>query len=331
MKTLAWWQVFFVMATTLALISWIKQDSLADYWQQSYQSNGVWAQLSGYPAWQQGRSLAVDGKVFTAQLHAVNNQSNQLLNDNFYAETLQKRAQALEFAKEQRRLTEQQRLADAKPKNIEQIILAKEQKVFFMGDSLMQGVAPWVMKSLQNDYGVESINLSKQSTGLSYNTFFDWPKTVEDTLDSDPSIGLLVVFLGPNDPWAVPDPDNKAKVVEFDTPRWQTLYHAKMQRVLDAAHAHGVSVIWVTPPNAKKAKLHAHMIALRRIIADGIDPTQVLLMNGQSLLGDNQDDYFDSLMIGGKPTKVRTADGIHFTTEGQKRVAAAIADKIVVQ
>lgn len=68
----------------------------------------------------------------------------------------------------------------------------------------MQGVAPFVQKHLKQEYGVQSVNLSKQSTGLSYPNFFDWPKTIEQTLQKEPDIHVLVVFLGPNDPWDFP-------------------------------------------------------------------------------------------------------------------------------
>ncbi len=59
----------------------------------------------------------------------------------------------------------------------------------------MQGVAPFVQKSLKQQYGIESANLSKQSTGLSYPSFFDWPKTIEETLKKHPEISVLAVFL----------------------------------------------------------------------------------------------------------------------------------------
>ena len=42
----------------------------------------------------------------------------------------------------------------------------------------------------------------------------------------------MVVFLGPNDAWDVPDPDNRAKVVKFGTPRWQEVYTGHIQRIL---------------------------------------------------------------------------------------------------
>ncbi len=67
----------------------------------------------------------------------------------------------------------------------------------------MQGAAPFVQKSLKQQYGIESANLSKQSTGLSYPSFFDWPKTIEETLKKHPEISVLAVFLA-NDPWDFP-------------------------------------------------------------------------------------------------------------------------------
>ena len=69
---------------------------------------------------------------------------------------------------------------------------------------MMQGVAPFVERSLKKQYGIQSVNLSKQSTGLSYPKFFDWPNTIEQTLKQQTDIRLLVVFLGPNDPWDFP-------------------------------------------------------------------------------------------------------------------------------
>jgi len=55
----------------------------------------------------------------------------------------------------------------------------------------MQGVAPHVQKHLQQGYQIKSVNLSKQSTGLSYPGFFDWPKTIQETLASGRNIKIL--------------------------------------------------------------------------------------------------------------------------------------------
>ena len=69
----------------------------------------------------------------------------------------------------------------------------------------MQGVAPHVQKWLSETYGIKTINLSKQSTGLTYPGFFNWPQTIGNTLATNPQIKILVMFLGPNDPWDIPE------------------------------------------------------------------------------------------------------------------------------
>lgn len=113
----------------------------------------------------------------------------------------------------------------------------------------MQGVAPFVQKHLKQEYGVQSVNLSKQSTGLSYPNFFDWPKTIEQTLQKEPDIRVLVVFLGPNDPWDFP---MGKKYLKFASPEWEAEYLNRVRRILDAASAHDVQVIWLGIPYMKK-------------------------------------------------------------------------------
>jgi len=60
------------------------------------------------------------------------------------------------------------------------IPLNANDRILLVGDSLMQGLAPHLITSLKRKYQVESMDLSKHSTGLTYPAFFDWPATVED-------------------------------------------------------------------------------------------------------------------------------------------------------
>lgn len=330
------WQMVLILWLSVGLISWLKQQSLSDYWQQTYHNNTPWVKLGSLPFWSTGATPleSIFSNKPLVLTTTVNQSVNEALNQQFYADVLaQKQALLAQKQAEQiqrLKIQQAQKLATATPKVLKSVHIDPTEKVFFVGDSLMQGVAPWVMKELKASYGIESINLSKQSTGLSYDKFLNWPATVEQTFQQNPDIGLMVVFLGPNDPWAVPDPDNKGVYVDFDTPRWHTLYHQKMQKLLDSAKDNNADVIWVTPPNAKKTKLHNNMIALRNIITSGLPNTDVLVINGQLVLGEDELGYSDSLMIEGKLTKVRSGDGIHFTSAGQQHVAQAILQKIHV-
>ncbi len=337
-KHLTTWQVGLILLLSIMLVSWLKQDKLSEYWQQTYQNNVGWEQLNQIPYWQTGSIL--EKSIYTEGMFAwidyFNKHGNEYVNQTFYADVLlQRQKQAEEQALQQAKLLAQQKEAERlakEPPAVTKMVLMPNQKVFFAGDSLMQGVAPWVMRELQSKYQIHSIDLSKQSTGLSYSSFFDWPATIEKTLQENPDVGVLVVFLGANDPWDVPDPDNKGgKYIQFNSPRWQELYAQKIQRILTTAKQNNVQVLWVTPPTMKKDKLNEQMKILTDIYHNKIAKNQALVIDSRTMLVSDPataDNFSDSLLIDEKITKVRTADGIHFTVAGQKLIAQHIMTHI---
>ncbi|AZS51404.1 DUF459 domain-containing protein [Entomomonas moraniae] len=205
------------------------------------------------------------------------------------------------------------------------LLIEKGQKVFFVGDSLMQGVAPHAMRILLKQHGIESINLSKQSTGLSYPKFYNWPEVAKDTFIKNPDIKLMVVFMGPNDPWDFPVARSK-RFFKFKTPEWEGVYRARIQQLINAATDHGAKVLWVGAPNVKSDKLNEGMIYLNTIYLSQVTIAKQHYTISNDVLGmfDNKFVKFMQIPNRGNVT-LRTDDGTHFTTIGQKR----IADKII--
>ena len=224
---------------------------------------------------------------------------------------------------------------EAAPQNkalLEQIPLQAGDKVLLIGDSLMQGVAPFVQQTLQRQYNINSINLSKQSTGLSYPDFFNWPAEVEKTLAADKSIKAVVVFLGPNDPWDFPDPEqgSKAPYLKFKSKAWEAVYRARISRIVESAQKHDAGVIWLGLPFMKPEKLNEQMLYLDGIMRSEMRdkgifvPTKYILTGGAPT-------YVDTIMLEGKSVRVRSKDGIHFTPTGQRQIAIAIMRRLHMQ
>ncbi|MGC5699432.1 DUF459 domain-containing protein [Pseudomonas sp. NFXW11] len=206
--------------------------------------------------------------------------------------------------------------------------LATGDEVFFVGDSLMQGVAPHMANTLRKRYNVKSLNLSKQSTGLAYPSFFNWPKTVESTLASNPNIRLMVIFLGPNDPWDMPVAKGKP-FLRFKTPDWEVTYRQRIDSILDTAQAHNVQVIWVGPPNMEKAKLSTAMAYLSDLYKSQIELYHQHFVSANEILGYQSDEFSYYRTTGdGKKVKTRVDDGVHFTTTGQKLIAERVISLI---
>lgn len=205
------------------------------------------------------------------------------------------------------------------------LLIEKGQKVFFVGDSLMQGVAPHAMRALLKQHGIESINLSKQSTGLSYPKFYNWPEVARDTFIKNPDIKLMVVFMGPNDPWDFPVARSK-RFFKFKTPEWEGVYRTRIQQLINAATDHGAKVLWIGAPNVKGDRLNEGMIYLNTIYQSQVSIAKQHYTISNDVLGmfDNKFVKFMQVPNKGNVT-LRTDDGTHFTTIGQKR----IADKII--
>ncbi|AWM78966.1 hypothetical protein DKL61_00505 [Gammaproteobacteria bacterium ESL0073] len=214
---------------------------------------------------------------------------------------------------------------ELEPKEDSRLLIEKGQKVFFVGDSLMQGVAPHAMRILLKQHGIESINLSKQSTGLSYPKFYNWPEVAKDTFIKNPDIKLMVVFMGPNDPWDFPVARSR-RFFKFKTPEWEGVYRARIQQLINAATDHGAKVLWVGAPNVKSDRLNEGMIYLNTIYQSQVTIAKQHYTISNDVLGmfDNKFVKFMQIPNRGNVT-LRTDDGTHFTTIGQKR----IADKII--
>lgn len=214
---------------------------------------------------------------------------------------------------------------ELEPKEDSRLLIEKGQKVFFVGDSLMQGVAPHAMRILLKQHGIESINLSKQSTGLSYPKFYNWPEVAKDTFIKNPDIKLMVVFMGPNDPWDFPVARSK-RFFKFKTPEWEGVYRARIQQLINAATDHGAKVLWVGAPNVKSDRLNEGMIYLNTIYQSQVTIAKQHYTISNDVLGMFDDKFVKFMQIPNRGNvTLRTDDGTHFTTIGQKR----IADKII--
>jgi len=336
-----------LILTLLALgMLWLMQGSLAVYVQQQYHRPTPLAELQHAPGWSMGKNLwgALEGA--NAAVHdgagAASNalrgwlNAHVVLTSRYWPKLRQERAR---IAREKREAQRQYRQALARDAALAERIrvrnyltLAAPGKVLFAGDSLMQGVAPPFQRSLRVEHGIDSINLGRQSTGLAYPSAFDWPQTIEDTLAADASIRLLVVMLGPNDPWDMPDPEHPGgRYLKFETPQWEAVYRARVARILDAARAHDASVLWIGAPAMKRGQLDAQMAWLMPVIRDEVTRHGAVFVDTRPLLSVPGQPWSDAIPVGGVMTKMRSGDGIHFTPAGQNYIARHVQAMLTIK
>ncbi|EFE09342.1 SGNH/GDSL hydrolase family protein [Citrobacter youngae] len=209
----------------------------------------------------------------------------------------------------------------------EKVVLPAGKKVLMIGDSMMEGVAPQIISLLKKEHQIGGVNLSKRSTGLAYPSFFNWPKTTENALVREPDIGLLIVFMGPNDPWDMPSERNR-HFLKFKSAEWESEYRQRIERILASAQQRNIPVIWALPPVMRKSKLNAGVSYLDTLYASEVSNSGGVTVDVNTLFGYKDNHYSPNAVIDGKKMRVRADDGIHYSPEGQRLIARAILTKI---
>ncbi|WP_369309734.1 GDSL-type esterase/lipase family protein [Providencia rettgeri] len=352
-------QVLFIVLVTGLLLIWLNQGSLERFWQQKYHQDTPWAKMAGQPIWDYGAYLhdgvLEAGSIFvyhasgqkaqeekeTAQFALENQGKKRVFPADFqvglrflHGYTYPAESLSVTFPELLKRPQAREKLKSVNfggftVKNNQPIVakhianIEKGQQVLFAGDSMMQGVAPHVKNMLLKKYNIDSINLSKQSTGLAYPRFFNWPQTIAKALNDNPNIKVLVVFLGPNDPWDMP-PQTGYKYIKFKSEEWENIYRERINDIISTARQHNVDVIWVGPPNMRKNTLSDGMKFLRSLYQSEVENNGEIYFSVNDVFKYKGDTYSDYIGDESSTIKLRSGDGIHFSGKGQQIIAEKV-------
>ncbi|EJW9581416.1 DUF459 domain-containing protein [Campylobacter coli] len=203
----------------------------------------------------------------------------------------------------------------------------KGDEFLFIGDSLMQGVAIALNRDLI-DLGLKANDLSKQNTGLSYKSYFDWAKATKEAFAKNPNIKYLVVLLGANDPWDI----KKGGVYHrFGSDSWIDIYTYRVNEIINIAKQHHAKILWFEIPPVKKNELNEKIQILNKIYSEEILKNKQIFINTKLFFSVN--DEFSTYIKNenNKSIKMRTDDGIHFTSNGSKEMSKLLLQHITIK
>ena len=197
-------------------------------------------------------------------------------------------------------------------------------RVLFAGDSMMQGLAPFVIASLKKTYpdGYFS-DQSKQSTGLTVKRYFDWPTKIRDEVLKQ-NFDTLVIFLGPNDPWDIYE-DGKRYI--FPSDNWIEKYRSRVAEVLEFSKEHKVTVVWVGLPNMRDDRVKQGAIVENEVFREETKKFGYDYFPTEPIIG-SLDEPFHKHIDDPEKGKVaiRADDGIHFTPTGLRMISRDLVE-----
>lgn len=343
----------YVFLFTGALLIWMHQDSLETYWQQSYHRPPPWQPLKTTAIWQVGSRvhaataiawqsfrLEISGmpiKAATAAPLEISEPVIQIASTALVDITVQPkndcRCAAMTLPVDGRQVEPAEKhsvevISQPVVQFKQYVNISEGQRVFFAGDSMMQGVAPHLAVRLRREYGLSSIDLSRQSTGLAYPKSFNWPATIAQTLEENPDIKLLAIFLGPNDPWDMPS-GKGGKYLRYSSPEWEALYRSRIRDIISSAQRRNVDIIWVSSPYMRRKKLSSQVSYLNELYESEVLQAGEVFLSSNQVFKYPEATYSDYMGDGSLKQKMRSGDGIHFTLSGQRTLADALFELIV--
>lgn len=191
--------------------------------------------------------------------------------------------------------------------------------VLVLGDNLAEWLAFGVERAFEDVPEIGVTDKTRLSSGLVRSEFYDWAKAIPEILVHETKVDFIVMMLGSN--------DRQALRVERDTfeprsERWRELYIQRVDAAMLALKARGVPVYWVGMPPLRGQRASADMAYLNDIYKERAARNGVTYVDVWNGFVDEQGQYSQfGPDFAGQIRRLRTADGVHFTSAGARKLA----------
>ncbi len=192
-------------------------------------------------------------------------------------------------------------------------------QVAVFGDSLASYLGKGVDEAFSDSADVAVIDRSKGDSGLVRKDVVDWAKSAEDFLKANPKLSYALMMIGVNDRQAIRDGDQS---VEALSDRWRELYAARVDAVIKPFTDAKVPLIWVGLPPVRSDSLTRDYGSINDLVRERVQKAgQTFVDIWQGFVDDRNRFTANGPDVEGQEARLRTADGIHFTSAGARKVA----------
>ena len=194
-------------------------------------------------------------------------------------------------------------------------------RVLVTGDSLTEELGPTIANTAPAT--VHARTDTRYGTGLVRPDFFDWAAHARQQLATD-NPEVVVVALGANDGQGITMPSGA--VLPAGSPQWVAEYQRRAEVVLGIWTDGGKRrVYWASLPPARSSRMNSLFDQLNGAVAAAarmVPGAKFLDLTAQLSDHGHYDDYLRSST--GQTVLARTRDGVHYTLDGARIVAAPI-------
>lgn len=198
--------------------------------------------------------------------------------------------------------------------------------VLVLGDNLAEWLAYGLGPAFEDVPELGIIDRSRLASGLTRPDVLDWAKAVPETFAGIAKIDFVVMLVGSNDRQAL---RLERETVDPEDERWRGLYAERVDQVMQAMKARGVPVYWVGVPPLRGQRLSTHMQLLNAIYKERAERNGATFVDVWNGFVDEHGNYTQfGPDFAGQIRRLRTADGVHFTTAGARKLALFLEQEL---
>lgn len=191
--------------------------------------------------------------------------------------------------------------------------------VMVLGDSLAEMLAGGIDEAFGDNLDVAILRKTRADSGLVRADHFDWPKAVTELLASPERVTHVVMLLGANDRQPLREGDVSHEPL---SPRWRELYMQRIDAVARTLAERRIPLVWVGAPPMRNERLSSDMIAINDLLRERVQANGGVYVDLWEPFVDSENRFtVTGPDINGQPTRLRTADGVHFTKAGARKAA----------
>jgi uncharacterized protein len=201
--------------------------------------------------------------------------------------------------------------------------------VAVIGDSLAENLAPGLSDALSERPEVGLVREIRSGVGLLKENKTSWRQVSDEILARNPPVAAAVVFIGPTDDPPAPkkkkaENETAPSALATTTP-WMDEYAAKVDELALAFRQKNIPLLWVGLPPVEDAKTTAEYLQLNDLVRQRVAALGGTFIDvWEGFVNEEEAFTVQGPNIEGRVVRLRTADGLHFTKAGARKIGHAV-------
>ncbi len=210
----------------------------------------------------------------------------------------------------------------AKQKPEPEIIVAPKdpsaKSVLVVGDFIGKGLAEGLNTVFADNPKVRIVDRTSNASGFVREDHFDWPGQIGELVIAEKP-AAIIVMMGANDRQTMRIGEERETL---RSEPWLREYSARAASFASAAADSGTPLLWVGATPFRSPKTSADMLALNEIYRKvSADVGAEFIDVWEGFVDENGTFVITGPDVNGQPVKLRSSDGINFTTAGKRKLA----------